>query len=260
MILDNVNVQYIGARVAGSLSFSSTAYAVAENDPTGVAAIQVIRTGGTAGTFLVGVVTADGTGTFGVNYGPLSVDTPNAQDVVFAEGQTSATVNVPIIDDHLDNGNKTVLLFLSNPTLQSPIVAPIQATLTIVETDAPAPTVSPKVQLVYVPHTRKVMGFQLTFSQVMDSASAQNIANYEILLPPIHKNGPKRAVPIAQAALAASGLVVTLTRGDSGRNHLTKYVQIIVKGRPITGLRSAAGTYLAGNGQSGTDAVLTVVI
>jgi hypothetical protein len=43
--------------------------------------------------------------------------------------------------------------------------------------------------------------------------------------------------------------------------HLTKFVQIIVRGKPYTGLLSANGTFLAGEGgQSGTDANLIVAI
>jgi hypothetical protein len=94
----------------------------------------------------------------------------------------------------------------------------------------------------------------------MNPISAQNIQNYEILLPPAHKNGPKRVVPISRASLDSSGLLVTLSRASLGQ-HLTKLLQIIVRGKPPTGLIGTNGTFLAGaNGQSGTDATLTVSI
>src|SRR5208283_5098899 len=169
-------------------------------------------------------------------------------------GVTLQAVNIPIIDDHLDNGNKTVNLYISNlPTLTAPIASPIVATLTIVNTDLPAPTVSPKVQLVYAPHTRRVTAFRLQFSEPMGPTSAQTVSNYEVLLPPAHKNGPVRTVTLSQAVLDPSGLFVTLYRANFGQ-HLTKFVKIVVRGKPSTGLIGSNGTFLAGTGGvSGTD-------
>src|SRR5271157_5428847 len=60
-------------------------------------------------------------------------------EFTFAEGQESQTFTVPIIDDHLYDGDKTVILYISNPTLTATIASPIVATLTIVNTDLPAP-------------------------------------------------------------------------------------------------------------------------
>ena len=249
--LDNINVVYSGARLPGTISFSSISYSVLENQPT--AQIEIVRTGGTAGSFTIGFVAADGTARNGVNYEAVS------GSVTFAEGQSIQIVDIPIIDDHLDDGNKTVNLYISNtPTFSAPIASPIVATLTIVNTNLPAPTVSPKVQLVYAAHTRMVTAFRLHFSQPMDSTSAQTVSNYEVLLPPAYKNGPVRAVPLSQAVLDPSGLFVTLYRASLGQ-HLTKFVQIVVRGQPPTGLTGTNGTFLAGTGGvSGTDAVLTV--
>ena|GEM_PF-4791468 len=132
------------------------------------------------------------------------------------------------------------------------------ATLTIVNTDLPAPPVSPTVQLVYKPNTLRVAAVRLQFSQPMDATSAQNVSNYEVLLPPAHNHGPVRVVSLSQAVLDPSGLFVTLYRASLGQ-HLTKYVQIVVRGKPSTGLIGTNGTFLAGTGGvSGTDAVLTV--
>jgi hypothetical protein len=255
MNLDNVNGQFIGLRQTGSISFSSSIYFVAENDPSGVATIDVVRAGGTAGSVVVNFVSADGTAKNGVNY------TSIASVLTFQEGQTDIPVQIPIIDDHVADGNKTVLLFIGNPTLTATLVPPIQATLTILDTDAPPPTVSPKVQLVYAAHTRRVIAFQLTFSQSMDATRAQNVANYQVILPPAHKNGPRRSIPLSRAVLDPTGSLVTLYRADLDRQHLTKFVQILVRGTPPTGLLSAKGSYLAGtNGQGGTDALLLVSI
>ncbi len=244
---------YSGVRLPGTISFSSSTYSVDENQPT--AQIDIVRTGGSAGSYTIGFAAADGTAKNGVNYEAVS------GDVTFGEGVTFQAVNIPIIDDHLDDGNKTVNLYISNlPTGTAPIASPIVATLTIVNTDLPAPTVSPKVQLVYAPHTRTVTAFRLQFSQPMDPTSAQTVSNYEVLLPPAYKNGPVRVASLSQAVLDPSGLFVSLYRASLGQ-HLTKLFQIVVLGKPPTGLIGANGTFLAGtDGVSGTDAVLTVSI
>jgi hypothetical protein len=251
--LDNVNVQYSGARSPGTISFGSSSYTVLENQPS--AQIDVIRTGGTAGTFTITFVAADGTGRNGVNYQSVT------SSLTFGEGQGIQTINIPIIDDHLFDGDKTVKLFISNPTLSAPIAAPIVATLTIVNTDLPAPTVTPPVQLLHAAHTRRVTAFRVQFSQTMNATAAQNVSNYEVLLPPAHKHGPVRVVTLSQAVLDPSGMFVTLYRADLGRQHLTNRVQIVVRGKPSTGLIGTNGTFLAGaGGVSGTDALLTVSV
>jgi Calx-beta domain len=268
--LSNVNVVYSGTRQAGIIAFGPVT-PVAENQQ--LAEVDVVRqvASGTtaAGSASILVVAADGTAKNNVNYLAEIVQQDSSGNLVvnpvvtFAEGQTIQQVFVPVLDDHLSDGNKTVNLYLSNfvnligpSPVQAALGSPITATLTIVNTDGPPPTVSPTVQPVFAPRTRRVIAFQLTFSQSMDPTSAQNTANYQVLLPPARKNGPKRAVPISRATLDASGLVVTLTRATLGQ-HLTKFVQIIVRGKPPTGLMGTNGTFLAGtNGVSGTDATL----
>jgi hypothetical protein len=254
MDLQSVTAQFEGLRQPGSISFSSTNYAVAENDPAGLATIDVVRTGGTAGTVTINYVTADGTAKNGVNY--ISV----TGSLTFAESVSQQSFTIPIFDDHVFSSNKTVLLFLSNPTLQATLATPIAATLTIVNTNAPPPTVSPKVTRINLPNTRRVSAFRLTFSQAMDRTSAQNLANYLITMPPAHKGGKARTVALSQAVLDPSGLFVTLYRANLSE-HLTKLIQIIVRGKPTTGLISTSGTFLAGSGGvSGTDAILRVSI
>jgi hypothetical protein len=251
--LDNVNVVYTGARLAGTISFSSVSYAVL--DTQAAALIDVVRTGGTAGAFTINFVSADGTAKNGVNYESV------AGFLTFGEGVSVQTVAVPIINDHLAHGNTTVKLFLGNPDNDAPLGAPVVAQLTIVDTNPPAPTVFPKVQLLYQANTRQVAAFRLQFSQPMDPTSAQSLSNYEVLLPPAHRHGPARVVSLYAAVLDPSGLFVTLYRSDVGRVHLSRMVQIIVRGKPPGGLLSTGGTFLAGTGGvSGTDARLHVSI
>jgi len=252
--LANVNVVYTGIRQPGTIAFGSSNYVVDEN--AGVALIDIVRSEGTAGAFVIDFVSADGTARNGLNYQAVS------GSVSFGEGEKVKTVAIPIINDGVFDGNKTVNLYISNPSLQAPLGRPIASTLTIINTNpfTPPPTVSPKVQLVYAPRTRKVRAFRLTFSTPMAAASAENVQNYTVLTP-ANKYQPKRTIAIAQAVLDPGGTVVTLYRLANDRVHLSKSVRIIVRGSPLTGLTDTAGTYLGGvNGQAGTDAELVVSI
>jgi hypothetical protein len=247
--LDNVNVQFVGVRLPGTIAFGSSSYTVSENQ--GVALIDVQRIGGAAGSVTISYVAADGTARNGVNYGAVS------GTLTFSEGEATKTIVVPIIDDQVVGGDKTVALYLSNPTLTAPLGRPIVATLNILENDTPPPTVSPTVQLVYLGRTRRVTAFRLNFSQPMDPVAAQSLDNYQVGL--VGRRGALRPVAISQAVLDPSGLSVTLIRADMGRTHLTKLVQIVVRGRPVTGLKNGAGIFLAGSGGvPGTDALLRV--
>lgn len=255
--LDYVNVAYTNTFTSGVIEFSSPTYTAQENQ--GSVQITVMRIGGTVGSFTVYFVAADGTAQNGVNYTSVSgaLTFPDIRGAG-STGQDTQTIVIPIIDDHVYDGDKTVNLYLSNPTLTAPMGSLIQATLTIQNTDAPPPTVSPTVTKIYVPGTRRVSAIFLTFSQPMNLTSAANVNNYVVSMPPARRGGKPRPVPISRAVVDPSGLYVTLYRANV-RAHLTRFVQIIVRGKPATGLISQSGTFLAGsNGVSGTDATLVV--
>ncbi|MGC8641425.1 MAG: Calx-beta domain-containing protein, partial [Isosphaeraceae bacterium] len=252
-----VDVVYSNTFTSGVIQFSSPTYTAQENQ--GSIQIDVVRIGGTVGSFAVSFVATDGTAKNGVNYNAVSgaLTFPSISGPG-STGTNTQTIVIPIIDDHLYDGDKTVNLYLSNPTLVAPMGSVIQATLTIQNTDAPPPTVSPTVTKIYVPGTRRLSAFLLTFSQPMDLTSAGNVNNYVVSLPPARRGGRARTVPISRAAVDPSGLYVTLYRTNVVA-HLTRFVQIIVRGKPSTGLLSQSGTFLAGsNGVSGTDAKLVV--
>lgn len=109
------------------LKFSAPMYSVNEN---GVAAnLTVLRTGFTNSTVSVGYSTADGTGKAGVNYLAAS------GVLVFTNGVTSRSFAVTVIDNGVVDGDKTVLLNLSNAVGQAVLQSPSAATLNIIESD-----------------------------------------------------------------------------------------------------------------------------
>lgn len=125
-----IAVQYKPVLRPGLLQFDSTSYSVDENQ--GKATITVTRTGGSAGAVAVDYATSDGTAFASSDY------TAASGTLTFADGQTSATFTVPIIDDASVEGNQTLNLTLTNATGGATLGTPAAATLTIVDNDTPA--------------------------------------------------------------------------------------------------------------------------
>ena len=97
----------IATASAGSLQFSAPTATVVEN--AGMATITVTRTGGTAGAVSVQYATSDGTAKSGTDY------TTTTGTLNFADGQTSTSFSVPILNDPAADGAETVNLTLSSP-------------------------------------------------------------------------------------------------------------------------------------------------
>jgi Calx-beta domain-containing protein len=74
-----------------------------------------------------GVATVDGTAVVGTDYAAPGVL------VLFAEGSTTATVTVPILDDSVDEGDETFAVSLSSPI--NAVIADGTAVVTIVDDD-----------------------------------------------------------------------------------------------------------------------------
>ena len=118
---------------AGVLQFSSATYSTGE--AAGTATITVNRTSGTDGAVTVDYATSDGTATAGSDY------TSTSGTLSFANGQASASFNIPITQDTLDEPDETINLALSNATGGATIGAQATAVDTIVDDD-PAPALS----------------------------------------------------------------------------------------------------------------------
>ncbi|MBD2314191.1 hypothetical protein H6G20_21205 [Desertifilum sp. FACHB-1129] len=86
-------------------TFSITDATVAED--VGNAVVTITRTGNTAIEEIVTFTTSDGTATADADY------TPVTQTLTFAAGQTSATVNIPVLTDDLVETDETVNLTLT---------------------------------------------------------------------------------------------------------------------------------------------------
>jgi hypothetical protein len=111
------------------LQFGSATYNVNESGTN--AAINVTRSGSSAGTVSVNYATSDGSATAGSDY------TNTSGTLTFADGVTSQSLSVPIANDALDEPDETVNLTLSSPQGGASLGMRTSATLNITDDDAP---------------------------------------------------------------------------------------------------------------------------
>ncbi len=111
----------------GILEFSSPTFSVTENSAYGT--VTVTRTGGSDGDVSATFATSDNTATAGVDY------TATSGKVTLASGQTSATIQIPMIDDSVYEGTEAISLTLSNPTNGATLGAQSTSTLYIFDNE-----------------------------------------------------------------------------------------------------------------------------
>jgi hypothetical protein len=109
------------------LQFSGSAYAVGEDGSSVV--LTVTRTGATGGVVSVNYATSNGTATGGADYA-TQTGTLN-----FADGETSKTITISILEDQIVEGDETFMVTLSNPTGGATLGSPATATITIGDND-----------------------------------------------------------------------------------------------------------------------------
>src|SRR5262249_40583374 len=111
----------------GSLQFNKSSYSVSEG--TATVTITVTRIGGTYGAVDVAFATSDNTATAGSDYVATS------GILSFAQGQTSKTFKVSILNDTIAEPPESLNLTLSNPTGGAILGQARRAVLTITDND-----------------------------------------------------------------------------------------------------------------------------
>src|SRR6266542_1262328 len=122
----------VQAAPGGFYWFTSYTY-VYEN--AGTVPFTVYRVSGTTGTVTVDYATVAGTAIAGTDY------TATSGTLTFADGETSKTVSLTLIDDTTYHGARSLSLLLSNPTGGATLYYPTSLTVSIQDND-PAPTLS----------------------------------------------------------------------------------------------------------------------
>lgn len=99
-----------GAAVGSPGTFSFSSAVASAPEAAGSVTLTVSRTGGSSGMATVAYATISGTATAGKDF------TDTSGTLTFADGQTSATITVPILQDFLYEGPETFTIALSNAT------------------------------------------------------------------------------------------------------------------------------------------------
>jgi uncharacterized delta-60 repeat protein/uncharacterized repeat protein (TIGR01451 family) len=114
-------------RAPGQIMFSATNYVVSEVDSA--VPITLVRTNGRTGNVSVRFQTMGGTAVPGVKF----IATNGV--IAFAEGESTKTVYVPILQENQIEGNQVFTVALSNPTGGAGILAPNSVPVTILDDD-----------------------------------------------------------------------------------------------------------------------------
>lgn len=108
----------------GTLQFGLATFNATENQANGT--ITVTRTNGSTGIVSINFATIDGgTAVAGTDY------TPTSGTLTFNPAETSKTFNIPLLDDRVADGNRTVLVQLTSPSGGAVLGTPSQTTLSI---------------------------------------------------------------------------------------------------------------------------------
>lgn len=180
----------------GTLQFSAATYTVAEN--AGTASIAVERINGSNGTVTVNFATVNGTATspafFTATTGTLS----------FAEGETSKSIPITIIDNAVGQVNKALSVSLSTITGGAVLGTRTSATLTIINDDAD-----------FTPGLTKIVptGTGITQGELLSLAQASPFNASNTILATINRI-PELTITALVAAQAGTGMV-TIPVGDA---------------------------------------------
>jgi uncharacterized repeat protein (TIGR01451 family) len=226
--------------VAGTIQGSSSAVFVPEN--AGSVTVTINRVGGTLGTVTANYATQDYTGKAGVNYVATS------GTVTFLDGQTTATITIPVLDDFQVNGTNAFFLVLTNPTGGATIGSPavIGVGVTNTDRDLTPPTVT---QLLAIPNGNLLNGFALTFSKAMDPATAGNVGNYHLFSQTAA--GKLAVVPLAAVQYNDfNHTVILVPFAPLPGNH---FYRIIANGNAAGALMDTSGNTLSGDSGVGSN-------
>jgi subtilisin-like proprotein convertase family protein len=148
----------------GQLSFSTTNYTAYESD--GNAYLTVVRTNGTSGTVTVAYNTVAGTALPGLNYVTTS------GTLSFNNGDASKTFAVPLVNNNIAQGPVSLSVVLSNPSSGAVLIAPTNATLTLLHTNIGVAFVNA------TNYVRETNGLVPIFVQRFGGASSSAQVNY----------------------------------------------------------------------------------
>jgi hypothetical protein len=217
---------------AGTVQFASPNTTV--SNLAGSAVIPVVRLYGASGWVTIHYQTIAVNATPGVDYVPTS------GTLTLGPGQTSASIQVPVLDDRYENHDNTVDVDLDSPTGGAVLGGISTAVLQIVDTD-PDFTPPQVSGLTWSGNARAITSLLLNFTAPLDPNYASNPSNYQIV-----NLATGGIVPLAAVGYNPSTFSVTVVPASplpSGQ-----YDRIQVLGTGATAVRDLAGNLLDGDG------------
>jgi CSLREA domain-containing protein len=124
-----------GGPATGAVQFASASTSYNANEGAGSALITLTRVGGSVGSIEVEYSTSDGTAQAGVDY------TPASGVITFADGETSKSFTVPLLDDALDEQLESVFLDL-RPRSAPDTVGTTHTAMLFIQDNDPPPSLS----------------------------------------------------------------------------------------------------------------------
>ncbi len=212
MTLSNATIGTIGTPTAtitvkdvpnadrGQFQFNATDYFVYEN--ASYVTLNVERYGGSKGAASVQLKYLDITAFNGVNYNAVNTT------LNFADGEASKAVNVPILDDGPDNGDKVFWIWLMNPTNDTSLGYPVTSVITVKDVDSSHRQTTYAINL--------VPGWNLislpASNQALTESDLLNNTSLHILMIAVFDNASQSYVTYTGSSLDTN-LPVTIDRG-----------------------------------------------
>lgn len=247
----------------GQLNLDPTSLSIDES--AGNAIITVNRTGGSDGKVMVNYATAPGTAIAGSDF------TATMGTLTFADGQTSATITVPIINDSTEEGDESFTVVLSQPEpasiqdyltnfeSKSLLGTSKTATITILANDTPGPNQPPSIGSI-ANQTMPEEGFlSVPFTIADDSTPLDNLAitatsSNPTLVPNIKLtpagSGANRTLGISPLTNAFGTASITITVTDGGNLQASRTFNLTVT--PVADTPSATPVVTLEEQQSST--------
>ncbi|QDV38166.1 Calx-beta domain-containing protein [Tautonia plasticadhaerens] len=223
----------------GVFQFDTSSIVV--DEAAGVARLTVIRAGGAFDAASIGVATAVGNAVAGTDYESIAVR------LTFAPGETSKTVEIPILDNDDFDGDRAFGVFLGYPEGNAAIGDPGSAVVLIRDND-PDPIVPFVTDVRSIGFGGSISTVAIFFNKAMAPESALSPGNYVAVAhgrDGVLGTADDRSIPIAGVGRSDDGLAVALSLASAVPQG--EFLTVAVNGL-AGGLTDASGSLLDGDG------------
>jgi uncharacterized delta-60 repeat protein/uncharacterized repeat protein (TIGR01451 family) len=245
-----------------AVAFASPVFVV--NEDGGNATLSVLRLNGTNGITTVRYSTTNGTATAGVDYSPAT------GVLTFNPGETIKTLNLPIVDDPLIEGDENFYVGLFNPSPGVQLATPTFATVVILDNDTGFSFTEPVLEVlensvnavITVVRTNPFTGTASVAYSTQDETALAGADYQAVTGTLVFTNGESVKtimVPIVDDQLAEGdeSFTVSLSNPSPGSNLLDPSVQTVIIVDNDAGFRFSSATYAVT--EDGLKAVITVL-